>query len=453
MNLETMVSSLLFYGDISISDYEIQPEMILDKNIQKYIKALQAGVESGSSQYDISQRFISKNKLEVASVDFVKRHMELYSKDTIMEMFYTVAMENIWKRERENKSMETSSLQDIYESIEHIKTLITRISAQKVQKNPFEHFRKEMELLREQRQKGEFEEGIVGLSTSIYNLDKITGGLKVGDYIVLGGRPSMGKTSLALDIAIDNTKSGKSVLVMSIEMRGEQLIQRSIPKVNSSLRLSHSVYGEDIENKIEHLMEASRFLEDSGIEIEDFSDCINVTSLDIQRVMQKYFDTHGFYPDLVVIDYIQKIQSTQKGRSENEVVTEVSNMIQRLGKSTKSTFLVLSQLNRSLEERPNKRPIPSDLRNSGAIEQDADIIMFVYREAVYLANSLKEKLAKKPDSQEIAEALRRLEESEVDAAEIIVAKNRNGPIGTAFVEFHKPTASYMQSADMLEDIV
>jgi len=453
MNFELMVVSLLFYNKVSVLDFVLKKEMFIDKNIYAYIQELQNGVSSGLDQYEISQRYISKQPINTYDLNFIEKQLEYYSIDTLFEMFYTRSIDNIWDMFKKNKNTDTTKLEDIYQVVEDIKQIITRIESNKVSKNPFEEYRKQMELLKEQKNSGEFSEGIIGYSTGIPSLDRITGGLKGGDYIIIGGRPSLGKTSLALDIGIENVKKNKNVFIFSIEMTSEQLIARSIPKINNTLTLEHSVYGENINDRITDLFEATSFLEKSGLEIEDFSDNVTVTSLDIQKGLQKYYSKYGFYPDIVIIDYLQKIQSIQKNRSENEILTEISNVIQRLGKTTGSTFIALSQLNRSLEERPDKRPMSSDLRNSGALEQDADIIMFVYREAIYLMRSLKEKLKKNPDSQEIAEAIRFLEESPVDAGEIIVTKNRSGKIGTAMVDFHKVTASYMENAEFMEDFI
>ena len=137
------------------------------------------------------------------------------------------------------------------------------------------------------------------------------------------------------------------------------------------------------------------------------------------------------------------IESETKSLGENSQTSEISARIKRLAKKTGASWLVLSQLNRGLESRPDKRPIASDLRNSGSLEQDADIILFPFREAVYLERSLKEQLSKKPDNQAIADALSALTSATLENAEIIVGKNRNGSIGTANVQFHRPSASYV----------
>jgi len=451
---ELIVASLLFYDKASVMDFVLKEEMFLDKNIYRYVVELQNGVSSGISQYELSQKYVSKQPdLKFYDLDFINKQLESFSVDTLFEIFYTKAIDNVWNVFKSNKNISTTRLEDIYQTVEDIKQIITTIENNKVVKNPFEEYRKQMELLKEQKNNGEFENGIIGYSTGISCLDQITGGLKGGDYIIIGGRPSIGKTSLALDIGIENVKRGKNVFVLSLEMTAQQLIARAIPKINSTLTLEHSVYGENINERLNDLFEANAFLERSGFEIEDFSENVTVTSLDLQKAIQKYFNKHNFYPDIVIIDYLQKINSIQKNRSENEILTEISNVIQRLGKTTGSTFIALSQLNRSLEERTDKRPMNSDLRNSGALEQDADIIMFVYREAIYLIKSLKEKLKKNNESQEIAEAIRFLEEATVDAGEIIVTKNRSGKIGTAVVDFHKTTASYMENADFLEDVI
>jgi len=453
MNSEQMIVSLLFFNKANIEDYLLKREMFTNKSLFDYIEYLQTNITSGITQAELSQNYIALNNLQVYDIEYIEKQLTLYRVETLFEMFYTLSIDNIW-REYNNSNKETKSLSETYKKIEEIKNIISEIEKEKEVKNPFEQYRIQLEELKEQRENGLAQEGIIGLRTGIEKIDIITGGMKPGEYVIIGGRPSIGKTSLALDIGIENIKSNKHVLICSVEMTSEQIVARAIPKVNSTLTLAHSVYGENLEERLEDLFEATKFLEDSGLEIEDFSNNTKVTALDIQKAIRAYFNKYGFYPDLVIIDYIQKIQSISNNRvSENEIVTEVSNMIQRLGKSTKSVFLVLSQLNRSLEDRVDKRPMNSDLRNSGALEQDADIIMFVYRESIYLLRSLKEKLTKNPASEETAEAIRFLEEAVIDAAEVIVAKNRSGKIGTANIDFHKPTASYMDCADYIEESI
>jgi len=453
MNLEIMIATLIFFNKEDITNLPIRKEMFLNKDISRYLLFLQENIETGLSQYDLSQQFIQKHKIELYPIDYIEEQLKIFSIETLKQMFYTQAIENIWNEYKKSNKLktDTTSIEDIHTITDEIKNILNEIESKKIKKNPFETFRKNISLLKENIDNGLAYEGMVGHSTGLEQLDMILKGMKPSDYVIIGARPSMGKTSLALDITAEKIKENKNVLVCSIEMRAEQLVARLIPKINSELTLDNTVNGIDINQNIEALYEASVFLENSGLEIEDFSDNIKVTAADIQIAVENYLKKHGFYPEIVIIDYIQKIQSKSNNKSENEIVTEASNMIQRLGKKTGSTFIVLSQLNRSLEERTDKRPMSSDLRNSGALEQDADIILFLYREAVYLERELKEKLKKKPDSQEIAEALLMLKNSEVDTAEIIVAKNRSGQIGTAFVEFHKPTASYINSNSYIDN--
>jgi len=448
MNYELIVISLIVNLKLNIIDFTFKKEFFRDKNNFIFLKYIQESVLNGLSQEESIQKFLVKNiTFNYINKEELENILNTYTKESLLELFYDSAINFIWINHKNNKDARTSKLEDIYKITEEIKVIISQIEDKKEKKNPFDSFRKEMERIREISNSQD--NGIVGYETGMFDIDRITGGMKDGNYVIIGGRPSMGKTSLALDIAIENAKKGKNVLIMSIEMTSNQIIARCIPKLNRTLTLNNVVNGVNLEEKMESIISTSKYMEELPIEIEDFSDNINVKSLDIKRRMEKYRSEHGFYPDLVILDYIQKIGSENLRASENEAVTEVSNIIQRLGKTTGSLFIVLSQLNRSLEERDDKRPMNSDLRNSGSLEQDADLILFVYRDSVYLEKSLRKKMKNNPDSQEIAEALRFLNENENDSAEIIISKNRNGTIGTANVEFYKPTASYVQDASLM----
>lgn len=250
---------------------------------------------------------------------------------------------------------------------------------------------------------------ITGISTGFPKLDEKTSGLQKGDLIIIAGRPSMGKTSFSMNLAeYAAIEEGKTVAVFSMEMPGEQLSTRlisSLGRVNST-RLRTGQLKEDdwprITNAVSLLSKANIHVNDSaGLSPNE----IRSHSRRLAR------ENDGI--DLVVIDYLQLMQAGEAS-SENRA-TEISNMtrsLKMLAKELEAPVIVLSQLNRSLESRPDKRPVMSDLRESGAIEQDADVIFFIYRDEVYDDES-----------------------ADAGIAEIIIGKQRNGPIGKVKLAF------------------
>ncbi len=254
----------------------------------------------------------------------------------------------------------------------------------------------------------ESNESVTGIATGFSDLDDMTSGLQRGDLIVVAGRPSMGKTSFAMNIAeYVALEKGLPVAVFSMEMPGEQLAMRmlsSIGRINSN-KIRTGKLGDDdwprLNSAVGLLDKAPMFIDDTA----------GLNPLDLRSRARRLLREHQQF-GLIVIDYLQLMQSSET--NENRA-TEISNMtrsLKMLAKELNVPVMILSQLNRSLEQRPNKRPIMSDLRESGAIEQDADVIFFVYRDEVYNEDT-----------------------DQKGVAEIIIGKQRNGPIGKAKLTF------------------
>ncbi|ROR35171.1 replicative DNA helicase [Inmirania thermothiophila] len=256
-----------------------------------------------------------------------------------------------------------------------------------------------------------YEEGsaITGVATGFADFDELTSGLQPSDLVVVAGRPSMGKTTFALNIAEHVAiKGGRPVAVFSMEMPGEQLALRlmsSLGRVNQQRVRTGRLEDEDwprITSAVTLLAQAPIYIDDTP--------ALSPTELRARaRRLQRQFDG-GL--GLVVVDYLQLMQVP--GGSENRAteISEISRSLKALAKELHVPVIALSQLNRNLEQRPNKRPVMSDLRESGSIEQDADLVVFIYRDEVYNPES--------PDK---------------GTAEIIVAKQRNGPTGTVRLTF------------------
>lgn len=248
---------------------------------------------------------------------------------------------------------------------------------------------------------------ITGVPTGYTDFDDMTSGLQPSDLIIVAGRPSMGKTTFAVNIAENAAiKHNLCVAVFSMEMPGEQLAMRmmsSLGRIDQHKLRTGKLEDDDwprLTSAVGLLAEAKMFIDDTPA----------LSPADLRARCRRLKREHGL--DLVVIDYLQLMQVPGFKENRTGEISEISRGLKSLAKELKVPIIALSQLNRSLEQRPNKRPVMSDLRESGAIEQDADVIVFIYRDEVYNEDS--------PDK---------------GTAEIIIGKQRNGPIGTARLTF------------------
>ena len=285
-------------------------------------------------------------------------------------------------------------------------------------------------------------EGLVtGVTTGLVDLDKKLGGLQRSDLIILAGRPSMGKTALATNIAFNaarayiqhHAKEGAVVGFFSLEMSAEQLATRILADL-SQVPSDKIRRGEVRDTDFHKFVEASQTLSQIPLFIDDTA-ALTVSAIRTRaRRLQRQHKL-----GMVVIDYLQLIQGGGRSNQDNRVqeVSEITRGLKALAKELEVPVLALSQLNRSLEQRDNKRPQLSDLRESGSIEQDADVVMFVYRDEYYLE---RDEPGRKPEesddkfNQRYADWQKRMEENH-NVAECIIAKQRHGPIGTVRLQF------------------
>ena len=253
---------------------------------------------------------------------------------------------------------------------------------------------------------------ITGLSTGFDDLDNKTTGLQPADLIIIAGRPSMGKTSLAINMAEHAViKSQKSVAIFSMEMPSLSLAMRMISSL-SRIDQQRVRTGKINDDDSVRLTSSLGMMEKSKLFIDDTP---ALTPLEIRSRCRRIYREHGL--DMVIIDYLQLMQASENStnRGTENRATEISNIsrsLKAMAKELNIPVIALSQLNRSVETRMNKRPIMSDLRESGAIEQDADLILFIYRAEVYDENTDKK-----------------------GETELIIGKQRNGPIGTVKLTF------------------
>ncbi|HIF52198.1 MAG TPA: replicative DNA helicase [Thiotrichaceae bacterium] len=260
---------------------------------------------------------------------------------------------------------------------------------------------------------------ITGIATGYDDLDMKTAGFQRSDLIIVAGRPSMGKTSFAINVAEHAAIKGKhSVAVFSMEMPGEQLAMRmmsSLGRIDQNKIRTGKLSDEDwprLTSAVSILQEAKMFIDDTPA----------LTPQELRARCRRISREHGL--DMVVVDYLQLMQVAGTKENRATEISEISRSLKAMAKELSVPVIALSQLNRSLESRTDRRPIMSDLRESGAIEQDADVILFIYRDEVY-------------------------DEDSVDkgVAEIIIGKQRNGPIGKIKLAFRGQYTRFENLAD------
>ena len=244
---------------------------------------------------------------------------------------------------------------------------------------------------------------VTGLATGFVELDYDTAGLQKSDLILIAARPSMGKSALALTIAEYVTKHDQSVAFFSLEMSKEQLVNRLL-SMKSHVDSQKIRTGNMSDKDWENLIEGAGELGQSKLIIDDTP---GITAAELRSRCRRYKMEQGL--DLIMIDYLQLMtgSSSRSSDSRQQEVSDISRSLKAIARELDVPVIALSQLSRAVESRPDHRPMLSDLRESGAIEQDADIVMFIYRDEYYNKDSEKK-----------------------GTAEIIIAKQRNGPIGT-----------------------
>lgn len=255
--------------------------------------------------------------------------------------------------------------------------------------------------------------GVTGIASGYKKLDQMTSGFQKGDFIVLAARPSMGKTALALTLASHAASEGQSVGFFSLEMSAEQL----------TLRLLSSESGIPHQNIRNATISSQEWLELTKVagQLGDMKLFIDDTAMldimDLRAKARKLKAEHNV--QMLVIDYLQLIHSAKRHENRHQEVSEISRALKALAKELEIPVVSLAQLSRAVDSRMDKRPMLSDLRESGAIEQDADLIMFLYRESVYNQETENPALA-----------------------ELIIGKQRNGPTGTVFLHFAKEQTKF-----------
>lgn len=267
------------------------------------------------------------------------------------------------------------------------------------------------------------EGSLTGITTGFKDLDRQLSGLQNSDLVLLAARPSVGKTALGINIGINAAKAGKRVAVFSLEMSKRQISQRIISML-SMVELQNIISGNITDEDWQVLFTKVDQIKDLDVFIDDTAS-ISLTELRAKAKRKK--QETGL--DLIVIDYLQ-LMTTDSNRIENrqQEISNISRGLKALAKELNIPVLALSQLSRKSEERTNKRPMLSDLRESGAIEQDADVVMMLYRDDYYNEDT-----------------------AHPNVLEVIIGKHRNGPTGTVYLHFNKPYTSFMDTEYIPDD--
>lgn len=373
----------------------------------------------------ISDSLVKKNALEkIGGINYLSYLIQNYISDANLKEHINILVERTTKRQL------SQALKKINQDLQGDKKIVDILSAAEKEIVEVSNERNSEELKPiaesidgvvekiEKLQKSN--QTLTGIASGINNLDALTSGFQAGDFIILAARPSMGKTALALNFALNAAETLKSsnqaILVFSLEMPEDQLITRMIScqgnfdahKLRNKFKLTHDDWRR-ISTTAEKLKQKTIIIDDSpGLRI-----------LELQTKVRKLVREYDI--KLVVIDYLQLLTSSSSSESRQQEVSNISRSLKILARELNIPIICLSQLSRLVERREEKRPLMSDLRESGAIEQDADLIMFLYRDDYY-----KEKNTELEDTKETQDN---------HIAEIIISKHRNGPTGKVFTVF------------------
>lgn len=261
----------------------------------------------------------------------------------------------------------------------------------------------------------------------------MTSGLQPSDFVIVAARPSMGKTALALNFALHAAASAKkTVAIFSIEMSAEQLVLRMLCMLarTNAHRLRSGYFGQE---EWALLSEATGKLDNAKIFIDDSTD---ITHLGMRAKCRRLKAEHGL--SLVVVDYLQLMRSHKNVENRNQEISEIARGLKSLARELKVPVIALSQLSRAVEKREDKRPMLSDLRESGSIEAEADLVMMLYRPDYYQIKEVADTESVRGKDGEYNDPGQR----HVETTEILIAKHRNGPTGTVKIGFVKEFASF-----------
>jgi len=339
-------------------------------------------------------------------------HVEHYAR--IVER--TAILRRLLSAATEIASLAYEEAKDVDEVVDRAEQIIFGVSQRRLRrdlmpiKQVLEEYFERIDYLH--RHKGQF----IGVPTGFSQLDKLLGGLQRSDLIVVAGRPGMGKSSLALSIAHNAAKRfGQRVAIFSLEMSAEQVVQRLVA-AETGIEIQRLRLGDIRDEEWPRFVQATGILSDTMIFIDDTP---AISAMELRTKARRLHAEHGL--DLIIVDYLQLMRGDSRSENRVQEISYISGSLKALARELNVPVLALSQLSRAVEQRQDKRPILSDLRESGSIEQDSDVVMFIYREEMYNPDTEKQNIA-----------------------DIIVAKHRNGPTGQVPLYFRKEVAQFVE---------
>ena len=383
----------------SIKNFNIDDSVLLDilssnpiSNIMAYVKEIKdAAIKRELSHLaHVIQKEVENNEsTAIASIDTVQNALYKISTDSAST---------------DLKDMQTINL----ETLEHIKAMKERGDSY-----------------------------LIGETTGFVALDKKTTGFNNGDLVIIAARPAMGKTALVLNTALKNIEQNKGVVIFSLEMPSSQLMLRLL-SIKTQIPLQDLRKGSLTDKQWSLLSGAVDNLNTKKLWVDD-NGSLNINQL--RARVRKLAQNKENNISMIIIDYLQLMQGTGT-KDRHQEVSEISRGLKMLAREINIPIIALSQLNRGLESRPDKRPMLSDIRESGSIEQDADIIIFVYRDDVYKERDelRKEKESKDKGEKYVSKFVSKNEED----TELIIGKQRNGPIGTVKLVFQKNLTKFLE---------
>ena len=426
--VSTIINSSIFYDPAHIKIYEVieslnNKGMIANPiTLKNFFEKDNMLSEVGGTEYLVKlTRFSGSSK---QAVDYAKIIHEMYLRRELVLISDKLSDDTL------NANAQEQNAENIIESTE--KSLFDLAERGSFSQS-FLKFNQALDQTIEMATKAmQSDQGIVGVPTGLTDLDEKLGGLHKSDLVILAGRPGMGKTALATNIAyhaaqkLMSRQEKSSIAFFSLEMSSEQLSTRILSE-QARIKSDDIRRGKVTEDEINRYIETSRNIYNLPLYIDETPAITISTLCNRARRIKRLFGL-----SLIVVDYIQLMRSPgQNNRAENRVqeVSEITQGLKALAKELKVPVLALSQLSRAVESRDDKKPQLSDLRESGSIEQDADVVMFVYREAYYLEN-------KQPKLGSIEHAEWQSKMNDVNGlADIILGKQRHGPTGAVKVEF------------------
>ncbi|MGL5268148.1 MAG: replicative DNA helicase [Spiroplasma sp.] len=373
----------------------------------------------------ISDILVKKNFLEkIEGIDYLSYLVQNYISDANVKEHINILVERTTKRQLSQAlkkiNQDLQGDKKITDILVDAESEIVQVSTERNSEELLPISSSIDDVIQKIEQLQKSNQALTGITSGINNLDGLTSGFQPGDFIILAARPSMGKTALALNFALNAAeslkKANEAVLIFSLEMPKDQLITRMIScqgnfdahKLRSKFKFNRDDWSR-ISNTAEQLKQKTIIIDDSpGLRI-----------LELQTKLRKLAREYNI--KLVVIDYLQLLTSSNNNESRQQEVANISRSLKISARELNIPIICLSQLSRLVERREEKRPLMSDLRESGAIEQDADLIMFLYRDDYYKEKNNEADAAKETQDNHVAE--------------IIISKHRNGPTGKVFTIF------------------